>query len=297
MFTGIINNFGNISQLYKKDSGYAIDLLSPEIFSKVKLGDSVSINGVCLTVTEKKNDGLLGFDVWKESLIRTKPLELNQRVHIDLPLLETDFIGGHCVLGHIDYVSECLSRCFVSDSKQLKLKFSYPKRYSSLLPLRGSVAINGVSLTVTEKTREYFSVSLIPETLKNTLLGDIDASDTVNVELDYYSRIIQDSEGILSYYLDLTLQEEDSEKTLISGGVVAIENKKGFFLASLTNMSNETRAFLIQISHSISEIMNFDNHQLELFFLYDCQMQAYSRIQFESLCARFLIPILGNRVL
>ena len=290
MFTGIINDFGSISKLETSNSGYSIELLCPEIFSKVKLGNSVSLNGVCLTVT-KKTDELLSFDIWQESVMRTKLLKLNQRVHIDLPLQEKDFIGGHCVLGHIDYVAKCISRSFVRESKQLKLSFSYPKKYSSLLPLRGSVAVDGVSLTITEKMTEYFSVSLIPETLRQSLLEDIDINDTSNIELDYYSRIIQDSQDILSYDLNLTQQNEDPEKTLADGGIVAIKNRGKFFLASLTTMSNETRAFLIQISHNFSKITNFHHYQLECFSLYDCRMKAYSQLQFDSLCARFLIPV------
>jgi len=229
MYTGIITKSGQIISNTGDENGHKLHLKS-EVAAHVSEGDSVGINGVCLTVTSFDEETVC-FDVWPESLKRTtlKSLIADAVVHVDLPLKQGEFIGGHNILGHVDFVAKTVEVTSVPGSDQLKLWFELPAAFASLVPARGSVAVDGVSLTITDRRDDAFSVSLIPETLSRTHLNELVAGDLVNIEVDYNARQLQDDCGVLA----MTLPDECyadwkedtlewSRETLKKGGIVLV---------------------------------------------------------------------------
>ena len=234
MYSGIITKTARVISNKGSENGRKL-LVETDICSLVKEGDSVGINGVCLTVTSF-DAKTVSFDVWPESLKRTtlEKLQVDDLVHLELPLKHGEFNGGHNVTGHVDYVAALLERTNVDNSDQVKFWFSLPMALDDLLPLRGSAAVDGVSLTITDRKAGAFSVSLIPETLNRTHLGQLQQGENVNIEVDFNARHIQDSSGILS----LTVPEENRSpketdqlswalKTLKKGGAVIVTDENG----------------------------------------------------------------------
>lgn len=197
MYGGIIYHEGTVLDIEGNHNGKQFTVKTG-IEDQVGLGDSVGINGVCLTVTKNNGDSLC-FDVWPETLKRTTldTVEVNQTVHVDLPLKAGDFIGGHSILGHVDYTAEVLENTQVPGSTQVKIWFTIPAQYDALLPARGCVSVDGVSLTITDRKASAFSVSLIPETLERTHLDTVQKGSKVNIEVDYNSRNFIDDTGFL----------------------------------------------------------------------------------------------------
>ena len=307
----------------KKNGNKKIAISAPHIAQKVQKGDSISNDGVCLTATNIIKN-FIEFDLCPETLNRTtlKDLKQKQKIHLDLPLTNEQFIGGHCILGHIDFVASVKKISSFKNTKQKKIFLSFPKKFKHLIPVRGSIAINGVSLTITKKKKQAFAISLIPETLKQTLLNNLKQKDKVNVEVDFNSRIIQCNEDILSIALNLKKQDKNSwEKTLNQGGIIGIEKDNHFFLAiDCSKLNKKNFAFLWIISHNLPQIylnksfsscpsfsnkeellkylkkIPHNNNQRPLcsFKLYDSKGKLTRKNQFISLCERFLIPKTKN---
>ncbi|NQZ59464.1 MAG: riboflavin synthase [Lentisphaeraceae bacterium] len=198
MYGGIITKSGEILQNSGDENGHKL-VLKSSVAKMVREGDSVGVNGVCLTVTSF-DDETTSFDVWPETLKRTtlESLSVGEIVHVDLPLKHGEFIGGHNILGHVDFVSPLVEATEVEGSDQLKLWFGLDRRFDALIPVRGSVAVDGVSLTITDRRDDAFSVSLIPETLERTHLDELKLADKVNIEVDYNARQLQDESGVLA---------------------------------------------------------------------------------------------------
>ena len=262
MYSGIITRQGKIVSNEGDENGYKL-VIESDVCSLVKEGDSVGVNGVCLTVTAF-DDKTASFDVWPESLKRTtlKHFGADTSVHIDLPLKHGEYNGGHNILGHVDYVADLVESTTVEGSDQVKLWFSLPSRFRDLMPVRGSVAVDGVSLTITDRRADSFSVSLIPETLNRTHLGQLKTGEQVNIEVDFNSRHIQDSSGILSlsipdeYRVD---QVEDNFEwaleTLKVGGAILILDENGddtecAIVASTDKLSAPVLTFAIGMARS-----------------------------------------------
>lgn len=229
MYSGIITREATIISNEGDHNGRKLTIES-DVCSIVKEGDSVGINGVCLTVTGF-DDKTVSFDVWPESLKRTTlpSLTVGEIVHVDMPLKHGEYNGGHNILGHVDYVAELIEMTSVVGSNQVKIWFSLPNNFRDLVPVRGSVAVDGVSLTITDRNKNAFSVSLIPETLNRTHLGKMTKGDKVNIEVDFNSRHIQDESGVLSLTIpddkraDKAADEEVwAFETLKKGGAVLI---------------------------------------------------------------------------
>ncbi len=254
MYGGIITREGKILSNKGTNNGYKL-VMESDVSSLVKEGDSVGINGVCLTVTEF-DEKTVAFDVWPETLKRTTLPDLKEGdiVHVDLPLKHGEFIGGHNILGHVDYIASTVEITEVEGSDQVKIWFDLPAAFRDLIPVRGSVAVDGVSLTITDRRKDAFSVSLIPETLERTHLGKLTLGDKVNIEVDFNSRHIQDSSGILSLNIPDEFRAEKSDQigwayeTLKKGGAVVIVDENGdatecAIVASTEKLSAEVLTF------------------------------------------------------
>ena len=263
MFSGIVKDLGRISFIDQdpNEGGLVIGIDCSSFEEKVNIGDSVAVNGVCLTVT-KMEANIFHFDVWKESLLRTNLADLGvgQEVHLELALKFGERVGGHPLSGHIDYIAKILEITKVTDSSQVKIWLSFPKQYDKLIPLRGSIGLSGVSLTITDKREGAFAVSLIPETLRQTFLSDSKVGDTLNIETDFQARNVGDSNRILNRYLPNELYpsmaiENDNYQCLSQcyeyGLPIILEDEgRYYFVLSIKKMRAESLQFILSLSHN-----------------------------------------------
>ncbi len=188
MFTGLIQDMGTITAA-SRDGGpmrltVAPDSISP---SDLEHGESIAVSGPCLSVTSTSGE-TVSFDVGVESLqcSTAGQWRAGRRVHLERALRLGDRLGGHLVLGHVDGVGRVVHR--VEEKGLIRLTVSLSKKIAPLVCEKGSIAVDGVSLTVNEVGREDFSVALIPETLERTTLGRLVRGDYVNLEADILAR-------------------------------------------------------------------------------------------------------------
>ncbi len=189
MFTGIIMSNGTIESLERLDSGARLRLRATfdEPFER---GESVAVNGVCLTVLPQRGGALLT-DVSNETLSRTTlgSLGTDTRVNLERALALGDRLGGHMVQGHVDTVGTLVS--VASEGEFAVYRWSYPSEYADLVVSKGSIAVDGVSLTIVEPDASTFGAALIPETLRRTNLGTANLGDRVNLEFDMIAKYIR----------------------------------------------------------------------------------------------------------
>ncbi len=190
MFTGLIENTGRVGAFIRRGEAGLLTVESQLPTAEIAIGDSVSVNGACLTVTEK-GSSTLTFDVSPESITRTTigKLRSGSRVNLERALKLGDRLGGHIVSGHIDCCGQ-LSRSEVRSGNQL-LQFTLPAEHVRYLVEKGSVAIDGISLTVNSVTRDGFSVNIIPHTMVSTTLEHIRTGDAVNIETDIIGKYVE----------------------------------------------------------------------------------------------------------
>ena len=190
MFTGIIKNTGKISKIYKNSNNCIIEILSKIKFSKSEIGSSVSCSGTCLTL-EKYKKNLSKFYISKETLNRTnfKFLNKGDLVNLEKPLKYGDRISGHYVQGHVDTTSTIKKINYVG--KSWFINFKLQKMYNKYLVQKGSITINGVSLTIAKILKDGFKIVVIPQTLKLTNLIYLKEKDVVNVEFDVLGKYIK----------------------------------------------------------------------------------------------------------
>ena len=190
MFTGIIKNTGKISKIYKNSNNCIIQILSKIKFSKSEIGSSVSCSGTCLTL-EKYKKNLSKFYISKETLNRTnfKFLNKGDLINLEKPLKYGNRISGHYVQGHVDTTSTIKKINYVG--KSWFINFKLLKRYNKYLVQKGSITINGVSLTIAKILKDGFKIVLIPQTLKFTNLIYLKEKDVVNVEFDVLGKYIK----------------------------------------------------------------------------------------------------------
>lgn len=185
MFSGIVEEAAKVRRVI--DGARKLVIASALDHSQTKLGDSIAIDGVCLTVVELTADGI-SFDLAEETLRRTTlgSLKNGALVNLERSLKIGDRLHGHFVFGHVDGVGELLSR--EADGANDKLTFSYPTALCGLLTEKGSVSVSGISLTLGEVTPEQFSVYIIPHTNSLTKLSTLKPGDKVNLEADMLAR-------------------------------------------------------------------------------------------------------------
>ncbi|MBI3109786.1 riboflavin synthase [Candidatus Daviesbacteria bacterium] len=180
MFTGIITNLGKISQ--KQGSSLTISA-SSKFLSKLKKGTSIAVNGACLTVVNVQK---LTFtvDLMPETIKRTNILRA-ELVNLELPTTPQSFLSGHLVQGHVDGMGK------IEKITSQILKVSVPSNLAQYLIEKGSVAVNGISLTIIKAEKNYFTVGIVPYTWNNTMLHTIKTGDFINIEVDVLAKYVE----------------------------------------------------------------------------------------------------------
>jgi riboflavin synthase len=187
MFTGIISAIGKITQRQPLEKGVRLTVSAPDLDLKdVALGDSIAHGGVCLTVISKKKDSYQ-VDVSKETLNCTTGLDAEgAEVNLEKALRLSDRLGGHLVSGHVDGVGEVVKFDQIGESHELVIKA--PKALSKYIARKGSITVNGVSLTTNTVKGRKFSINLIPHTVEVTTLKHLKPGSPVNLEIDLIAR-------------------------------------------------------------------------------------------------------------
>ena len=190
MFNGIIKYTGKINKIYKNNNNCIIEILSKIKFSKNEIGSSISCSGACLTL-EKYKGNLSKFYISKETLNNTnfKSSNKGDLINLEKSLKYGDRISGHFVQGHVDTTSTIKKIDFVG--KSWFVNFKLPKKYMKYLIQKGSITINGVSLTISKILKDGFQIVVIPQTLKLTNLMYLKEKDVVNIEFDVLGKYIK----------------------------------------------------------------------------------------------------------
>jgi len=191
MFTGIIQAIGKIATLERRGGDARLRVASGKLdLADVKLGDSIAVSGVCLTVVELSAKDFAA-DVSGETLSRTTlgNMKPGAAVNLEKALLPTTRLGGHMVSGHVDGVGKVLDRR--QDARSVRFRIAVPRELGKYIAEKGSVCINGVSLTVNAVCDAEFEVNIVPHTLAATTLGELAAGDAVNIEVDLLARYLE----------------------------------------------------------------------------------------------------------
>lgn len=190
MFTGIVEELGEVTAVENLGDASRFRLRGPLVTDGAKHGDSIAVNGVCLTVVDF-GDGEFTADVMAETLNRSSlgALEEGSRVNLERPMAVGDRLGGHIVQGHVDNVGTVLERK-PSENWEI-VKVSLPADLTRYVVEKGSITVDGVSLTVVDAGPDYFTISLIPTTLALTTLGIKQPGDPVNLEVDVIAKYVE----------------------------------------------------------------------------------------------------------
>ncbi len=189
MFTGIIKGLGEVVAINDRENFREIVVDVKDLVAKPVIGASVAVSGACLTIT-KIDGSKLSFEAMEETLKKTTTGELivGSLVNIETPMMVGDELGGHFVLGHVDGLGEVVER--VTEGENTHLTFTVPTNLVKYIVDKGSVAVDGISLTVCDPTEDRFSVWLLPLTLKLTTLGAKKVGESVNLEADYLLKAV-----------------------------------------------------------------------------------------------------------
>jgi riboflavin synthase len=190
MFTGIVVGQGTVRRVRARDGILHVEIDAPGFARQLDVGDSVAVNGVCLTATETGRKRI-SVEVVAETLARSTlgNLDRGSNVNLELPARLSDRMGGHLVQGHVDGTAQAIR--VEEDDRAKRIWFSADDDILRYLVHKGSVALDGVSLTVAEVGRTSFHVALIPHTLAVTTLGKLAVGDTVNVEVDVLAKYVE----------------------------------------------------------------------------------------------------------
>jgi riboflavin synthase len=192
MFTGLIQAVGEVSAIKREETSARLEITSPEIAAQIAQGDSVSVNGVCLTVVSFDNSKF-AVDVMVQTLnlTSTGSLEVGSPVNLELATRSADRLGGHIVQGHVDGVATVSD--ISADSRWTRMDISIPKDLMRYVVAQGSICVEGVSLTVGELNdpADQISVWLIPETLAKTNLSKKAIGDKLNIEVDVLAKYVE----------------------------------------------------------------------------------------------------------
>jgi riboflavin synthase len=217
MFTGIILAIGKIAAIQPRGGDVRLKINTGKLsFADAGLGDSIAVNGVCLTAVELGNDYFCA-DVSNETLSCTtlNHATVGTPVNLELALTPTTRLGGHIVSGHVDGIGTIIEK--KSDARSIRFQFKAPETLAKYIAEKGSICINGISLTVNTVDGALFSVNIVPHTLQETTLGTAEVGNQVNLEVD-----------LLARYMERLMQ---GDKAAQSNGNVTLEllQKSGFF--------------------------------------------------------------------
>ena len=191
MFTGIIEAVGKIEARSQEKGEWRLKFFTGDLdLSDVKIGDSIAVSGCCLTVVEKHATAFLA-DVSNETMRCTSlgTLEIGSAVNLEKAMLATDRFGGHIVSGHVDGVGHLIK--VENEGQSIKMTFKIPSNLSKYVAAKGSICVDGTSLTVNEANDDYFTVNLIPHTQDETISGSYEIGDSVNLEVDIIARYLE----------------------------------------------------------------------------------------------------------
>ena len=190
MFTGLIEEIGSVLWIRATERGTELEIGAPRIAKYIRTGDSVAVNGCCLTITAHRAEQVT-FDLLEETLDRTnlKSLRRESSVNLERAIPADGRLGGHFVQGHID----CATRVIAFDQAggDYRLEIELPPQFSHYVAFKGSIAVNGISLTVAEILPESFAVWVVPHTKRNTNLQSTGPGDLVNIEFDILAKYIE----------------------------------------------------------------------------------------------------------
>ncbi|MGI5902500.1 MAG: riboflavin synthase [Desulfitobacteriia bacterium] len=214
MFTGIIEELGTVQGLDLYRDSARLTILANRVLEETLIGDSIAVNGVCLTVTELSTKHF-SVDIMKETLEKTnlKYLKPNSQVNLERALQLKTRLGGHLVSGHIDGTGKITAIDKVDIARVYKISTS--KEITELSLPKGSIAVDGISLTIVEVGQDYFTISLIPHTFKNTTLGYKTIGDLVNLETDLIGKYVA---KVLQNQSEKTAEQKISLKFLTEHG-------------------------------------------------------------------------------
>ncbi len=190
MFTGLIQEVAKVLSIRMTDSGTQLQVAAPRLAAEVTVGDSVAVNGCCLTVSARHGEQLT-FDLLEETLDRTnlKQLRRDSPVNLERALVAGAQLGGHFVQGHIDCSSKVIS--FERSGADHRLEIDLPADFAHYAAYKGSVAINGISLTIAELMPKSFAVWIIPHTKRHTNIDNIEPGEQVNIEFDILAKYVE----------------------------------------------------------------------------------------------------------
>ena len=190
MFTGLIEEVGSVLGIHATDRGTRLQVVAPRLAEKIQIGDSIAVNGCCLTVAAHRAEQL-AFDLLAETLDRTnlKALRQESRVNLERALAADGRLGGHFVQGHVDCTARILA--LEKNGADHRLEIELPAEFAHYIAHKGSIAVNGISLTVAELSENSFAVWIIPHTRSQTNLDTARADDLVNLEFDLIAKYLE----------------------------------------------------------------------------------------------------------
>jgi riboflavin synthase len=190
VFTGLIEEIGTVVATRASDNETTVEIAAPRTAREARTGESIAVNGCCLTLTSRRGNRL-SFDLLKETIARTnlKKLRRNSHVNLERALRADGRLGGHFVQGHVD----CVSRIIALDRKSadFRLEVELPENSRHYMVSKGSITINGISLTVAEVLPRSFAVWIIPNTKRHTNLDPATVGDLVNLEFDILAKYVE----------------------------------------------------------------------------------------------------------
>jgi riboflavin synthase len=191
VFTGIIEELGRVRAIDRREGGARLEITAATVLAGITAGDSIAVNGCCLTVVDS-GDGWWAGDVVIETMERTAlgTLEAGEPVNLERPLRLSDHLGGHLVQGHVDAIGHVAAKAPLGDGST-RFTFSAPPDVLRYVVRKGSVAIDGISLTVASLGDEAFDIAVIPHTLAVTTLGHKEPGAAVNVEADLIAKYVE----------------------------------------------------------------------------------------------------------
>ena len=191
MFNGIIKSTGTIKNIKKGKKSMILSIYSNLQLKKNSLGDSISCDGVCLTLTSKKNK-ILTFYLSNETIKRSNfsQIEIGKIVNLEKSLKYGEIVSGHYTQGHVDTVGKILNIKILDKTWIIQIKT--PNQFNKYIVEKASIHINGVSLTVSKKKSKFFEINIIPHTLKLTNLKSLKANDLVNIEFDIFGKYLHE---------------------------------------------------------------------------------------------------------
>ncbi len=191
MFTGIIQSVGQVAAIEPKGNDARIRIMTNKLdLSDVQLGDSIAVNGVCLTAVELPGDGFWA-DVSGETLSVTtfKSLQVGTRTNLEKALTPSTRLGGHLVSGHVDGIGKVVER--YADGRSVRFHIQAPNEMAKYIAAKGSICVDGISLTVNAVKGAVFELNIVPHTLQETTMGDFVAGTEVNLEVDIIARYLE----------------------------------------------------------------------------------------------------------